>query len=99
MKKFLPVVALSLLAAACTSSTPGGMSRWMEAYGNELPGAAARPGRALPRARGDAPQEAQAINITRSGHPAGMVTPNTWLLFDLPPGLLRLQGRRHAGKQ
>ena len=37
MKKFLPVVALSLLAAACSSSTPGGMSRWMEAYGNNFP--------------------------------------------------------------
>ncbi|HTG20107.1 MAG TPA: hypothetical protein VK681_08690 [Reyranella sp.] len=85
MKKFLPVVALSLLAAACTSSTPGGMSRWMEAYGNNFP--VPQPGQAaVYLVRGDAPQEAQAINITRSGHPAGMVTPNTWLLFDLPPG-------------
>jgi hypothetical protein len=85
MKKFLPVAALSLLAAACTSSTPSGMSRWMEAYGPNFP--VPQPGQAaLYIVRGDAPQEAQAINITRGGQLAGIVTGNTWLLFDLPPG-------------
>jgi hypothetical protein len=74
MKKFLPVVALSLLAAACTSSTPSGMSRWMEAYGNNFP--VPQPGlAAVYLVRGNAPPEAQAINI-----------PNTWLLFDVAPG-------------
>ena len=50
MKKLLLAVVSSLLVAACTSSTPGGMSRWMEAYGPELPRAEAGPGRALYRA-------------------------------------------------
>jgi hypothetical protein len=85
MKKFLPAVALSLLAAACTSSTPSGISRWMEAYGPNFP--VPQPGlAAVYLVRGDAPQEAQAINITRGGQPAGILTGNTWLLFDLPPG-------------
>ena len=85
MKKFLPVVALSLLAAACTSSTPSGMSRWMEAYGNNFP--VPQPGlAAVYLVRAEAPPEGQAINITRSGRLAGMLTPNTWLLFDLAPG-------------
>jgi hypothetical protein len=85
MKKFPLVVALSLLAAACTSSTPSGISRWMEAYGPNFP--VPQPGQAaVYLVRGDASPEAQAINITRSGRLAGMVTPNTWLLFDLPPG-------------
>ena len=85
MKKFLPVVALSLLAAACTSSTPGGMSRWMEAYGNNFP--VPQPGlAAVYLVRGNAPPEAPPINITRSGRLAGLVTPNTWLLFEVAPG-------------
>ena len=85
MKKFLPVAALSLLAAACTSSTPSGMSRWMEAWGPNFP--VPQPGQAaLYIVRGDAPQEAQPINITRGGQLAGIVTGKTWLLFDLPPG-------------
>ena len=85
MKKFLLVVALSLLAAACTSSTPSGMSRWMEAYGPNFP--VPQPGQAaVYLVRGDAPPDAQAINITRGGQLAGILTGNTWLLFDLPPG-------------
>ena len=85
MKKFLPAVALTMLAAACTSSTPSGMSRWMEAYGNNFP--VPQPGlAAVYLVRGDAPQEAQPINITRGGQLAGIVTGNTWLLFDLLPG-------------
>ena len=85
MKKSLLVVALSLFAAACTSSTTGGMSRWMEAYGNNFP--VPQPGlAAVYLIRADAPPETQAINITRSGRLAGILTPNTWLLFDLAPG-------------
>jgi len=86
MRKFLVVVALSLLAAACTSSTPGGMSRWMEAYGPNFP--VPKPGlAAFYIVRGEAPPDAPPINITRGGRLAGMVTGNTWLLFDLAPGL------------
>jgi hypothetical protein len=86
MKKFLLAVASSLLVAACTSSTPGGMSRWMEAYGPNFP--VPQPGlAALYIVRADAPQDAPPINITRGGQLAGMVTGNTWLLFDLAPGL------------
>ena len=98
MKKFLPVVALSLLAAACTSSTPGGMSRWMEAYGNNFP--VPKPGlAAVYLVRADAPPDAPAINITSSGRLAGMLTGQH--LAALRPGarLPRLQGRRNAAKQ
>ncbi|MGZ5904642.1 MAG: hypothetical protein ACXWKQ_04780 [Reyranella sp.] len=57
----------------------------MEAYGNNFP--VPQPGlAAVYLVRGNAPPEAQAINITRSGRLAGMVTPNTWLLFDVAPG-------------
>ena len=81
MKKFLVVVALSLLAAACSS----GMSPWMEAYGPNFP--VPKPGlTALYIVRGPAPPDAPPINITRSGRLAGIVTGNTWLLFDLAPG-------------
>ena len=81
MRKFLVVVMVSLLAAACSS----GMSPWMEAYGPNFP--VPKPGlAALYIVRGEAPPEAPPTNITRSGHLAGMVTGNTWLLFDLPPG-------------
>jgi hypothetical protein len=85
MKKLVLAVVSSLLVAACTSSTPGGMSRWMESYGPNFP--VPQPGlAALYIVRADAPQDAPPINITRSGQLAGMVTGNTWLLFDLPPG-------------
>jgi hypothetical protein len=99
MKKLLFAVALSLLAAACTSSTPGGVSRWMEANGPDFP--VPKPGlAALFVARGDAPPDALPINITRSGQLAGMVTANTWLLFDLPPGYhdLRAVGTKESNE-
>jgi hypothetical protein len=99
MKKFLLVVALSLLAAACSSATPGGMSRWMEAYGPNFP--VPQPGlAALYVVRGDAPPDAPPINITKGGQLAGMITGNTWLLFDLPPGFhdLRAVGTQESNE-
>ena len=95
MKKFLPVVALSLLAAACSSSTPGGMSRWMEAYGPNFP--VPNPGQAaLYIVRGDAPPDAPPINVTLGGRPVGGVTSLTYMLFDLSP---RLYDFRAVGTQ
>jgi len=86
MKKFLVVVVLSLLTAACSSGT----SRWMEAYGPNFP--VPKPGlAALYIVRGDDPQEAPPINITMSGQLAGGVTSLTWMLFDLPPSLYDLR--------
>ena len=86
MKKFLVVVALSLLAAACSSGT----SLWMEAYGPNFP--VPKPGvAALYIVRGDAPQDAPPINITMGGQLAGGVTSLTWMLFDLPPSLYDLR--------
>ena len=86
MKKFLVVVVLSLLTAACSSGT----SRWMEAYGPNFP--VPKPGlAALYIVRGDVPQEAPPINITMSGQLAGGVTSLTWMLFDLPPSLYDLR--------
>jgi hypothetical protein len=90
MKKFLLVVALSLLAAACTSSTPGGMSRWMEAYGPNFP--APKPGQAaLYLVRGDAAPDAPPISLTMGRQPLGSLTGLTWMLFDLPPDLCDLR--------
>ena len=81
MKKFLVVVVLSLLAAACSS----GMSPWMEAYGPNFP--VPKPGlAAVYIVQGEAPPDAPPINITRGGQLAGMVTGKTWLLFDMRPG-------------
>ncbi|HEY6715365.1 MAG TPA: hypothetical protein VI232_03395 [Reyranella sp.] len=86
MKKFLVVVVLSLLTAACSSGT----SRWMEAYGPNFP--VPKPGlAALYIVRGDVPQEAPPINITMSGQLVGGVTSLTWMLFDLPPSLYDLR--------
>jgi len=90
MKKFLLVVALSLLAAACTSSTPGGMSRWMEAYGNNFP--VPKPGQAaVYLVRDAAPDDAPPISLTMGRQPMGSLTGLTWMLFDLPPSLYDLR--------
>ena len=57
----------------------------MEAYGPNFP--VPKPGlAAVYIVQGEAPPDAPPINITRGGQLAGMVTGNTWLLFDLPPG-------------
>jgi hypothetical protein len=90
MKKFLAVVALSLLAAACTSSTPSGMSRWMEAYGPNFP--VPNPGQAaLYLVRGDAPPDAPPISLTVGRQPLGSLTGRTWMLLDLQPSLYDLR--------
>jgi hypothetical protein len=90
MKKFLAVVALSLLAAACTSSTPSGMSRWMEAYGPNFP--VPNPGQAaLYLVRGDAPPDAPPIGLTMGRQPLGSLTGRTWMLLDLQPSLYDLR--------
>jgi len=90
MKTFLVAVVLSLPAAACSSGTPAGTSRWTEAYGSNFP--VPKPGEAaLYIVRGDAPQDAPPINITMSGQLVGGVTGLTWMLFDLPPSLYDLR--------
>jgi len=90
MKKFLLVVALSLLAAACTSSTPGGMSRWMEAYGSNFP--VPKPGQAaVYLVRDAAPDDAPPISLTMGRQPLGSLTGLTWMLFDLSPSLYDLR--------
>ena len=95
MKKFLLAVASSLLVAACLPRP-----RDVALDGSlrpQLPRAEARPGRALYRA-GRRPPDAPPINITMGGQLAGIVTGNTWLLFDLAPGFhdLRAAERRKA---
>ena len=90
MKKFLLAVALSLLATACTSSTPGGMSRWMETYGANFP--VPKPGQAaVYLVRDAAPDDAPPISLTMGRQPMGSLTGLTWMLFDLPPSLYDLR--------
>ena len=90
MKKFLVVVALSLLAGACSSATPGGMSRWMEAYGPNFP--APKPGQAaLYLVRDVAAPDAPPISLTMGRQPLGSLTGLTWMLVDLPPDLCDLR--------
>ena len=89
MNRFMLVVALSLLAAACSSSTPM-QSRWEAANGRNFP--EPEPGlAALYLVRDAAPPDAAPINITMGRQPVGGLAGGTWMLFNLPPGLCDLR--------
>ena len=99
MKKFLIVVAWSLLAAACSPGAPMPISPWQEASGRNFP--EPRPGEAaLYLIRDAAPQDAPPINFTMGRQPVGGLTGSTWMLFDLWPKLydLRAHGTRESSE-
>jgi len=88
MKKFVVVVALAFLVAACSSNPL--TQRWMDAYGPNFP--QPNPGQAaLYIVRDTAPEGEIPINISIGRRPVGSLTSLSWMRFDVDPRLYDLR--------